>query len=439
MKDIISKALLVAVDFLVIVVSIILAYQLRFMFDDFALHIFMHKLSLYLNFPMLYIIPLLLLAYEGIYTKRLDFWQECWLIIKAIVMSSIIIFAYLAATQEVLTYSRLVIILSLLTMVPAIAIFKIFTKKLMYKLGLWSKKARVYGCDKLVKQEVFSDKYLGYSDAKETDAKTVFINGNDLPLDERNNLIAMALASKREVVFIPTMQNFDLSMSYISKLQNTRTNLVYFQNRLTSKSRIFMKNLFDIVLVILLLPLILPIFIIIFILIKIEDYKGSFFYKQTRMGKNGKKFQCYKFRSMYEDSEEILQQYILKNPDEIDYYDKFHKYKNDPRITKIGQFLRKTSLDELPQIFNIVKGEMSFIGPRPYMIDELDSTDSNTHAILEAKPGITGLWQVSGRSGVDFKNRIRIDVWYVLNWSLWLDFIILLKTAKVVLKREGAY
>ena len=156
------------------------------------------------------------------------------------------------------------------------------------------------------------------------------------------------------------------------------------------------------------------------------------------MGYKGEKFICYKFRSMYENGDEILEKYLKENPDEIICYDKFHKYKNDPRITKVGRILRKTSLDEVPQIINVFKGEMSLIGPRPYMFNEKKKVGDKIDMVLAVKPGITGLWQVSGRSDVDFHSRVEIDVWYTRNWNLWLDLVILVKTIKVVLFKDGA-
>ena len=125
---------------------------------------------------------------------------------------------------------------------------------------------------------------------------------------------------------------------------------------------------------------------------------------------------------MREDGDAILEKYLQEHPEEKEYYSTYHKYQKDPRITKIGGFLRRTSLDELPQILNVAKGEMSFVGPRPYMV----------------KPGITGLWQVSGRNSLNFSSRIDLDVWYIHNWNLWLDTIILLRTVKAVLIKEGA-
>jgi len=141
---------------------------------------------------------------------------------------------------------------------------------------------------------------------------------------------------------------------------------------------------------------------------------------------------------MYEQSDILLQEYLQEHPQERDYYAQYHKYRSDPRITPIGKVLRRTSLDELPQIFNVLKQEMSFIGPRPYMVEERDEAGEALIGILAVRPGITGLWQVSGRNEVDFKTRIELDIWYIRNWNLWMDATILIKTVKTVFFKEGA-
>lgn len=133
-----------------------------------------------------------------------------------------------------------------------------------------------------------------------------------------------------------------------------------------------------------------------------------------------------------------MQQWLIDNPEERDYYAVYHKYINDPRITKFGHFLRRTSLDELPQLFNVLKGDMSLVGNRPYMVEEQQKMKDAASIILMSKPGVTGLWQVSGRSDVSFEERLQIDSWYIKNWSIWNDIVILFKTVGVVLRKDGA-
>jgi undecaprenyl-phosphate galactose phosphotransferase len=208
-----------------------------------------------------------------------------------------------------------------------------------------------------------------------------------------------------------------------------------------SKSRVnhSLKRVFDLILIVLSMPLILLVICIISILIKL-DSEGPVFFIQERLGKDGKIFKCLKFRTMYVNADEILETYLQGNSKAQEEWRKYKKLKNhDPRVTKIGKFLRKSSLDELPQIFNVLKGDMSLVGPRPYLPRELPEMGKFKEIIFMTRPGITGLWQVSGRNKLTFEQRLKLDAWYVLNWSLWLDVVILLKTIKVVLKREGAY
>jgi len=150
-------------------------------------------------------------------------------------------------------------------------------------------------------------------------------------------------------------------------------------------------------------------------------------------------FPCYKFRSMVLNSQEVLQQLLDSDPEARAEWERDFKLKNDPRITPVGRFIRKTSLDELPQLFNVLRGQMSLVGPRPIISEELIRYDENVDYYLMAKPGMTGLWQVSGRNDVDYDTRVYFDSWYVKNWSLWNDIAILFKTVKVVLHRDGAY
>jgi exopolysaccharide biosynthesis polyprenyl glycosylphosphotransferase len=193
------------------------------------------------------------------------------------------------------------------------------------------------------------------------------------------------------------------------------------------------KRIFDIVLCILALPTVLILMAVVSLLIWLDN-PGPILFKQKRTGKGGRRFDMYKFRTMVPNAEDLKKEYAHLNeltpPD--------FKITNDPRITRVGSFLRKTSLDELPQIINVLKGEMSLVGPRPTSFDV--STYSLWHTErLEVLPGITGLWQVSGRSEVDFDERLRLDVEYIEQQSLWLDIQILFKTVAVVFTQRGAH
>lgn len=199
----------------------------------------------------------------------------------------------------------------------------------------------------------------------------------------------------------------------------------------------FIKRLFDIFTSTILLMLLSPLFI--YLYIKISKDGGSVVYGHTRVGMKGKKFNCYKFRSMVINSQEVLAHLLATDPVAKAEWDKDFKLKNDPRITKIGHFIRKTSIDELPQLLNVLKGDMSLVGPRPVTEKELERYRQYVKYYLAVRPGITGLWQISGRNDITYNERIRLDVRYIITWSLLKDFIILFKTVSVVLFRKGAY
>lgn len=164
------------------------------------------------------------------------------------------------------------------------------------------------------------------------------------------------------------------------------------------------------------------------------------FYGHNRVGRYGKTIKVLKFRSMYKDADVRLKEILARDNEAKKEWETYYKLKNDPRITTIGKFLRKTSLDELPQIFNVIKGDMSFVGPRPVIQDEIDKYYKELASYYYmVRPGITGLWQISGRNDVDYDTRVAKDSWYVLNWSVWLDIVILFKTPGAVLQKKGAY
>ncbi len=185
------------------------------------------------------------------------------------------------------------------------------------------------------------------------------------------------------------------------------------------------------------LVLLSPVFIVISWLIRRDG--GPAMYGHRRIGKDSQPFTCMKFRSMVINSQAILNDLLARDPALRKEYEETYKLKDDPRVTKIGKFLRKTSLDELPQLFNVLQGSMSLIGPRPIVEDEKKYYAEKIHEYLSVRPGITGLWQVSGRSDTGYGQRVYLDGWYVRNWSLWNDTIILFKTILAVLKRKGAY
>ncbi|MCR5080300.1 MAG: undecaprenyl-phosphate galactose phosphotransferase WbaP [Treponema sp.] len=209
-------------------------------------------------------------------------------------------------------------------------------------------------------------------------------------------------------------------------------------NYLTRPIPVFIKRLIDIIACILIAVIVIPVTIIIAVIIKITS-PGPVFYGHKRVGKNHKEIKCWKFRSMCNNSQEILEQILATDPVRREEWERDRKFTDDPRVTKFGKFLRKTSLDELPQIWNIFTGEMSLVGPRPVTQDELIKYGTHVDYVLSVKPGLSGMWQVSGRSETSYEERILFDTYYIQNWSVWLDLWILIKTFWVVLIGKGAY
>ena len=200
------------------------------------------------------------------------------------------------------------------------------------------------------------------------------------------------------------------------------------------RSKILLKAVIDYVVVVATAPIWLAVVAVIAAVIKINEPGESIFFKQKRIGRCGKPFSCYKFRSMHKNWRKILDDYLLQNPAEAEHFAKFHKYEFDPRITKVGGFIRRTSLDELPQLFNVLRLEMSLVGPRPYMFYEKRQIGKNLGKITRVRPGLTGLWQVSGRNEISFDERVKMECAYVDNLSIFRDFLILFRTIFVVLK-----
>lgn len=198
------------------------------------------------------------------------------------------------------------------------------------------------------------------------------------------------------------------------------------------------KRGFDVVVASMALLFFSPIFLMLMALVKFSD-GGSVFYGHSRIGHGGRTFRCLKFRTMRQDGDRVLKEYLEKNPAAYEEWRTTRKLQDDPRITTVGGVLRKLSLDELPQLLNIIRGEMSIVGPRPVVEDELEMYDTAAHLYLRSRPGLTGLWQVSGRNDVSYAARVALDSHYVENWSLVTDLKIIGLTVPAVCFSRGSY
>ncbi len=210
------------------------------------------------------------------------------------------------------------------------------------------------------------------------------------------------------------------------------------RNNLANPWQRFLKRSLDLDLGLLFSLVGLPLMLLIAAGIKLES-RGPLFYAHSRIGRDGRRFTCWKFRTMVRDAEERLRAYLAQNPEMREEWEANQKLRQDPRVTRVGRFLRKLSLDELPQLWNVLKGDMSLIGPRPIVDGEGRHYQDAFDLYKSVRPGITGLWQVSGRNDVGYNTRVALDSYYVRNWSVWLDLYILARTPIAVFSRKGAY
>lgn len=246
----------------------------------------------------------------------------------------------------------------------------------------------------------------------------------------------LASYSFRRVIVIPDLEGVINSAVAVREFSGNFG--VEIKHNLLDPSIRRMKRVLDLGLACVVGVFALPVLAVLTLLVLL-DSGVPIFYNDRRMGKDGKAFACMKFRTMVPDAEAVLQECLREDPALREEYVRYHKLRNDPRVTKIGRFLRKTSLDELPQLWNVLRGEMSLVGPRPYLPRESTDIGLAQGEILRVPPGVTGLWQVRGRNSTTFDDRVELDTYYVRNWSLWIDLIILARTAGNLFSDRNAW
>ncbi|SDC95812.1 undecaprenyl-phosphate galactose phosphotransferase [Desulfurella multipotens] len=468
LKKLLYVIILIFGDFAAFSLSFALAFYTRkyigylFLLPKFIVYGYLSKLFW---LPLVYFF---FFSIEGLYTKKVHFWYELKILFKAIFIAFIVCLSIVSIGKLTDFVSRLFLFFLLFYSLIVFPIFRVALKNLLFFLGISGEKVLLIGISPTsVKfaQSFNNNKYLcldivGFvNKTKEhingfktisplTHAKKItkalgidiiIIDENALSEEEVSKLFKELQALVKRIILIPKMSFIFLLNSQVNYLFVEKIFVLSVNNNLKSFLNRFLKRIFDLCISIILLPFLIIIILIISVAIKL-DSKGSVFYVSKRLGQNGKLFNFLKFRTMYKDNDRLLKEYLSKNKEARLEWEKYQKLKNfDPRVTRIGRFLRKTSLDELPQIINVLFGQMSLVGPRPYLPQELEKIGDSINTILLTKPGITGLWQVSGRNELDFQTRVDLDCFYVTNWSLWFDIVILLKTIYAVLKQKGAY
>lgn len=266
----------------------------------------------------------------------------------------------------------------------------------------------------------------------------VVVMEKDAPGTCRQELIDLASLLFSSVIIVPEDLSEGEIPFWVRPLEIGEVLCLQVRQNLLDPRRLLLKRVMDLTLSFVGGILILPFLFVIGLSIKLET-RGPVFFRQSRIGRDGKTIHILKFRTMVRNAEEVLENYLADNPDLRKEWEEDQKLRHDPRITRMGALLRRTSLDELPQLWNVLLGQMSLVGPRPIVENEIIRYGAAFNAYKRVRPGMTGLWQVSGRNDLSYKQRVHLDRFYISNWSTWLDLLILARTLPVVLGRKGAY
>lgn len=426
------------------------------------------------HFASLWWIPVMIVAvfaYKGLYTRRLTALEETKTIIGAVTFALIIIFAFVSAGKLTDMVSRLTLFFIWVYGIVLFPAARLILKRFLCSMNIGTEKLLITGTGvsavdaarALLNEKNYCYAIKGFYPLSNTGCGTVNVKGKAYPVldgdieallddvsavvfveeeatpDELNALAARVRRKAGTIITVPEPGSGVMMNSEFHYLFNSKLFILKSRNNLASPANILAKRVFDIVFTILVSPFVLAVVACAAAAVRFES-KGAVFYAHKRIGRSGRVINVLKMRSMYADADKRLEALLAGNPERKAEWEASFKLKDDPRVTKVGAFLRKTSIDEMPQFLNVLKGDMSIVGPRPVIKQELEEyygADSLYYRTV--RPGITGLWQVSGRSDTDYAYRVGLDRWYVMNWSLWLDIMIILKTVKAVIKREGAY
>lgn len=429
---------------------------------------YLHPFGEYL--PALYwLIPWVAVFFASkLYSQRLLFWDETRVIVRALSVATLLAVALTFADKSGDRISRVLIGGMWVLSLPLLPLVRRMVKKAFLHIGIWTKPVLVVGGGQPAEDLVHALRYNAYLGlvpaavavpwAPEPDERCA-----DLPvygpytnlrsvIDEhsiRDVFIAMPEATRKEVLGVVAaceghVQSVRIMPDTIG-LASVGVETEHIGGNLFLNMRwnmgkpidLLAKRAFDLVMASLSMVVVAPLVALLAWLVR-RDSEGPAFFDQERVGRDGRPFKCRKLRTMYIDADERLKEYLADNEEarkELEEYLKLRTY--DPRVTRIGHILRCYSLDELPQLFNVLQGDMSLVGPRPYIRNELVGREDVSQTIVKAYPGITGLWQVSGRNELSLSQRLQLDEYYVRNWSLWQDVIILFRTVSVLLRGTG--
>ena len=431
----------------------------------------------HLIFTGLAVSLLFLLFSKGHYTNRIPWWSQVLFIAKTCLFT-LFVDAFVSFLLE-LTPSRVLITLNWVLCFGFLVIARFMAFNFFINRAKWQRPTVIIGDIPTITDVLYAfnaDPCTGYAphtlllrdrDHQNFDLETVPYRYRDIKHLEGNGNCKTYIVENPDDFYVISLDSFrgDKRDEILAALQKVdaqyaivpainrvslydREPRYFFGNdvmMLHSKTldtpvRLIAKRAMDIVISFGALTVFSPIMLAVIICLKLEGQGGSLFYGCKRIGRDGREFNCWKFRSMEPNSDHLLEALLKNDPQARREWETYHKIKNDPRITtRTARIIRKTSLDELPQLWNVLVGDMSIVGPRPILEHEKSAYGSQLADYLKVKPGITGLWQVSGRNAVSFKRRIYWDSWYIRNWSIWGDLVIILKTVPALLSRNTAF
>lgn len=464
------KVFLAAADLLFFNLAIVFAYFIVcFVFDNVSVFIPANEMNM--RFLSHFFLSVICIGWFWTrlrhYSYRKPFWFELKEIIRTLLIFAVLDLALVAFSKW--NFSRLLWLVTWTLILVAVPLGRSLAKHILNKLNLWKKNTIIIGSGRNAFEAyaaLQSEEVLGFNVSAfvctdspcEREYNGIPVINSEKELweiaDIENTQFIVALEFEqhnlrdwwlknlakhncRSVSVIPTLRGVPLYGTDMSFIFSHEVMILRVSNNLAKRSSRFLKRIFDIFGSFAIMLVLSP--VLLFLAYTVSRDGGKPIYGHERIGRDGRKFKCLKFRSMVVNSQEVLAELLANDPVAREEWDKDFKLKNDPRITKIGSFIRKTSLDELPQLWNVFIGEMSLVGPRPIVEAELERYAGDVDYYLMAKPGMTGLWQVSGRNDIDYDTRVYFDAWYVKNWALWNDIAILFKTINVVLKKDGAY
>lgn len=452
-------------DYTAIVLSEHIAVNVRNYFVTYN-YLKMTPFMMYFVVPFFYLCGMFL---KQMYINRIQFWKVLERCFAAVFYGTAAIIVVLYFVKEAGNTSRFFILLNGVFVFILVIFFRYIIKRFLCHFDVFKIPILIIGGGKtaevLVKgiKDNYGEMYKiigiledyerneelkqyqvlgGFRDAeriiKERAINNVVIAAPGLAQNDIISLVNRVQPLVHNLSIVPNLIAIPMSGIKAERFFNEKIMLLRLKNNLASPLNRWIKYSFDFICTLIGTVIISPLLLLIATWIYF-DSPGPVIFKHIRIGKNGKAFGCYKFRTMCMDADKKLAELLVNDAAVKAEWERDFKLKYDPRVTKIGKFLRKTSLDELPQIFNVIKGEMSLVGPRPVVEEELEKYGEYLDDYFMVRPGITGMWQVNGRSDTTYEERVHMDSWYVRNWSIWIDIMLLWRTVKSVIKCEGAY